>query len=150
MFSIFREIVGQARSSLKPSLNYQEIKQALEARVKGRTEFEEDLPWMDVEDFLKRYRNVRFSAIVAGVLGGVSLVTVAFSDSIQGFLLSLLSFLILELFYIKLNFLLWASRETVFVEGSRIVRITDYLVAISKDPQQLLPLTIAHGIRKTQ
>lgn len=150
MISIFKEIVGQARSSLKPALQYSDIKEAINERIKGRQEFDEDMPWMGAEEFIKRYRNVRFSAIVAGILGLVSLLTVAFAGSLHGFLLSLMSFIVLELFYVKLNFLLWASRETVFTQKNRIVRLPDYLVAVTNDPSQFLPLSLSHKVGKKQ
>lgn len=150
MISIFKEIVGQAKTSLKPSLRYGEIKDAINERIKGRQEFDEDMPWMGADEFIKRYRNVRFSAIVAGVLGLISLLSVAFAGSLQGFLLSLMSFIVLELFYVKLNFLLWASRETVFTQKNRIVRLPDYLAAVAADPSQFLPLALSHKVGKKQ
>lgn len=148
MISLFKELMGQAQSSLKPHLNYKEIKAAIDERIKGRQNFDEELPFIDVDDFIKRYRNVRFSAITAGVLGLISLVTVACASTGQDFVFSLLSFLVLELFYVKLNFLLWASRETAFSEQSKIVRLPDYLTAITKDPNQFLPLSLAHKLGK--
>ncbi|MBD8089251.1 hypothetical protein IFT48_04590 [Pseudomonas fluorescens] len=150
MISIFKEIVGQAKTSLKPSLQYNDIKDAINERIKGRQEFDDNMPWMGAEEFIKRYRNVRISAIIAGVLGIISLLSVAFAGNVQGFVLSLMSFIVLELFYVKLNFLLWASRETVFTQINRVVRLPDYLAAVAKDPNQFLPLSLTHKVGTKQ
>jgi hypothetical protein len=132
-----------SQTQLKSNLKLKGLAEDIKARVRQEEDLSEDHDWMDADEFRLRYRNVKIAAISAGICGVFSFLMIAFSHSIRDFLLALLSMVVLELFYVKLNFLLWASRQILVTREVGFLRIGDYFAAICADPRQLLPLPIA-------
>jgi hypothetical protein len=146
--SVFSEIAEQAKKQFKSNLRLKSLTDSVKSRTRQEEDFSEDTEWLSAQEFKRRYRNVRIAAISAGVLGIVSFLMIAFSHSFKDFALALLSATVLELFYVKLSFLLWASRRLLETKKTEFLRVGDFFAAICADPQQFLPLPIAPKVSK--
>lgn len=146
--SVFSEFAEQAKRQFKTNLKLTALSDSVKSRTRQEEDFSQDAEWMSAEEFNRRYVNVRIAAITAGVLGIVSFCMIAFSYSFKDFALALLSATVLELFYVKLSFLLWASRRFLVTKKLEFLRIGDFFTAICADPRQFLPLPIAPKVSK--
>jgi hypothetical protein len=140
---VLNELKVMSQSQIKSNLKLKALAEDVKSRVRQEEDLAEDHDWMDADEFRRRYRNVKIAAISAGSFGIFSFLMIAFSHSMRDFLLALLSMVVLELFYVKLSFLLWASRQILVTREVRFLRIGDYFAAVCADPRQLLPLPIA-------
>lgn len=145
---IFNELRAMSQSQIKSNLKLKSLTDDVKARVRQEEDLSDDLDWMDADEFKLRYRNVKIAAICAGSCGIFAFLMIAFSHSMRDFLLALLSMVVLELFYVKLSFLLWASRQILETREVRILRIGDYFAAVCADPREFLPLPIVPKVKQ--
>lgn len=145
---ILNELRMMSQSQIKTNLKLKSFADDVKSRVQQDEDLSEEREWMDAEEFKLRYRNVKIAAICAGSFGIFSFLMIAFANSMQDFLLALLSMVVLELFYVKLSFLLWASRQIIETKEVRILRIGDYFAAVCADPRELLPLPIVSKVKQ--
>ena len=145
---IFNELRAMSQSQIKSNLKFKSLAEDVKARVRQEEDLAEEHEWMEADEFRLRYRNVRIASSSAAFFALVSFAMIAFASTMQEFLLALLSMLVLKLFYVKLSFLLWASRQILETREVRFLRIGDYFAAVCADPRQLLPLPIAPQVKQ--
>ncbi|MDT8924993.1 MULTISPECIES: hypothetical protein [Pseudomonas] len=137
-----------SQTQIKSNLKFKSLAEDVKARVRQEEDLAEDQEWMEADEFRLRYRNVKIAALSAAFCALVSFIMIAFANTMQEFLLALLSMLVLKLFYVKLSFLLWASRQILETREVKFLRIGDYFAAVCADPRQLLPLPIAPKVKQ--
>lgn len=101
---------------------------------------------MDIDDqeFMQRYKNVRFSSISAAFFMLISLISVPMAHSMMGFFTALISALLFFLFYFRYAFLMWVCRDCwgrgVDLESNVTKTIGDYLSVLTENPEHMMPL----------
>ena len=101
---------------------------------------------VDEQEFIQRYRNVRFSSMSALLFMAVSFITVPTAHTMMGMLTSLLAAILFFLFYFRYAFLMWVCRDRwsqgTDLELTVTKSVANYLRAIVDNPAELMPLAL--------
>lgn len=103
---------------------------------------------IDIEDqeFLQRYKNVRFASASSLFFMAVSFISVPMAHSMMGFFTSIVAVLLFFLFYFRYAFVMWVCRDRWSrgenLEAAVTNSTMDYLRRILQNPAEFLPLAL--------
>lgn len=100
----------------------------------------------DDQEFITRYRNIRFSALSATLFMAISFVSLITSKSMLEFTTSSIAAVLFFLFYFRYSFVMWVCRkawaEGKDLEGKVTTSPSDFIKDLMDNPHELLPLSI--------
>lgn len=101
---------------------------------------------VDDQEFMIRYKNVRFASASSLLFMFISLVTVPMSSSMMGFVTSIISVTLFFMFYFRYAFLMWICRDRwgkgEDLEAGVSKTTINYIRKILDNPAELLPLRL--------